>query len=326
MTDFVHHVPDSSGAAAESGVPLGSLSAPAQGAPEGGAAAPARSIGAEAWRELRRKPMFWFASVVITVFVVMAIAPGLFTNTDPRFANLSEGLRAPDGEVWFGRDFQGHDLYTRCIYGARASILVGLLTTLFTAVVGGLLGLLAGYLGGIADTLLSRLSEVFFAIPLLLGGIIFLTSTAKPNDGFFKTVFSIVLIMGILGWPSVFRLMRSAVLQVKPNDYVQAARALGASPIRISFRHILPNALGPVIVVSTINLGVYIAAEAALSFLGIGLQDPTVSWGQMIDEGSQQIRNAPHTLLFPSAFLSLAVLAFIMLGDAVRDAFDPKSR
>lgn len=325
MTDFAHHVPDSAGTAAESGVPLGAM--PTGATPvDGGGVAPARSLRAEAWRELRRKPMFWIASVVIVVFILMAAVPSLFTNTDPRFVNLSEGLRTPDGEVWFGRDFQGHDLYTRCIYGARASILVGLLTATFTAVVGGLLGLVAGYRGGLADTLISRVSEVFFAIPLLLGGIIFLFAFGQPDDGFFKTLFSIVLVLGVLGWPSVFRLMRSAVLQVKPNDYVQAARALGASPIRIGFRHILPNALGPVIVVSTINLGVYIAAEAALSFLGIGLQDPTVSWGQMIDEGSQQIRNAPHTLLFPSLFLSLAVLAFIMLGDAVRDAFDPKSR
>lgn len=325
MTDFVHHVPDSSGAAAETGTPLGSL-ATTPSEPEGGAAAPARSLGAEAWRELRRKPMFWISATVIFVFLLMALWPGLFTNTDPRFANLSESLKRPGGETWFGRDFQGHDLYSRCIYGARASILVGVLTATLTALVGGFLGLVAGYLGGITDTLLSRLSEIFFAIPLLLGAIIFLFSFTQPDDGFFKTIFSIVIILAVLGWPSVFRLMRSSVLQVKPNDYVQAARALGASPMRISLRHILPNALGPVVVVSTINLGVYIAAEAALSFLGIGLQDPTVSWGQMIDEGSGQIRNAPHTLLFPAGFLSAAVLGFIMLGDTIRDAFDPKSR
>ncbi|HWJ65445.1 MAG TPA: ABC transporter permease [Nocardioides sp.] len=325
MTDFAHHNPDSPGVAAETGVPLGSLST-GTAEPEGGAAAPARSPGAEAWRELRRKPMFWISASVILLFIVMAVWPSLFTNTDPRFALLSESQARPTGDVWFGRDLQGHDLYTRCIYGARASILVGVLTATLTALVGGFLGLVAGYIGGVTDTLISRLAEVFFAIPLLLGAIIFLFSFSSPEDGFFKTVISIVAILVILGWPSVFRLMRSAVLQTKPNDYVQAARALGASPLRICFRHILPNALGPVIVVSTINLGVYIASEAALSFLGIGLQDPTVSWGQMIDEGSEQIRNAPHTLLFPAGFLSAAVLGFIMLGDTIRDAFDPKSR
>ncbi len=325
MTDFAHHGSGATGAAAESTVPLGSLPT-GPGEPEGGAAAPARSLRAEAWRELRVKPMFWLSAVVIFVFLLMALWPGLFTNTDPRFVNLDQSLQKPGGDAWFGRDFQGHDLYSRCVYGARASILVGVLTASLTALMGGSLGLLAGYVGGLTDTLLSRISEVFFAIPLLLGAIIFLVSFSQPDDGFFKTIFSIVLILAILGWPSVFRLMRSSVLQVKPNDYVQAARALGASPLRIGLQHVLPNALGPVVVVSTINLGVYIAAEAALSFLGIGLQDPTVSWGQMIDEGSSQIRNAPHTLLFPAGFLSAAVLGFIMLGDTIRDAFDPKSR
>lgn len=325
MTDFSQHDPDASERAAETGTPLGTMSATPSGS-DTASAAPARSLGAEAWRELRVKPMFWISASVIFVFLLMAIWPGLFTDTDPRYANLKESLRSPSGEVWFGRDFQGHDLYTRCIYGARASILVGVLTATLTAIVGGFLGLIAGYMGGLTDTLLSRLAEVFFAIPLLLGAIIFLFSFSQPDDGFFKTIMSIVLILVILGWPSVFRLMRSSVLQVKPNDYVQAARALGGSPLRISFSHILPNAVGPVIVVSTINLGVYIASEAALSFLGIGLQDPTVSWGQMIDEGSAQIRNAPHTLLFPAGFLSAAVLGFIMLGDTIRDAFDPKSR
>jgi oligopeptide transport system permease protein len=130
----------------------------------------------------------------------------------------------------------------------------------------------------------------------------------------------------VLGWPSIFRLMRSSGRQVKPNDYVQAARALGASPFRVVTSHILPNALGPVIVVTTINLGVFIAVEASLSFLGIGLRPPTVSWGVMISDATRAMRSAPHTLMFPALFLSLAVLSFIMLGDAIRDAFDPKSR
>lgn len=288
--------------------------------------APAASLGKEAWRELRSKWLFWVSAAVILVFVVMAIAPGLFTSHDPRAASLAKSLEGPSSENWFGFDMQGHDLYTRCIYGARASILVGLLTTVLTAILGGFLGLIAGYFGGAVDAILSRVAEVFFAIPLLLGAILFLSSVSSPDDGFFKTIFSIVIILVLLGWPSVFRLMRSTVLQVKPNDYVQASRALGASPMRIIFKNVLPNAMGPVIVVSAINLGVYISSEAALSFLGIGLQDPTVSWGQMIDEGSRLIRNAPHVLLFPATFLSAAVLGFIMLGDTIRDAFDPKSR
>ena len=144
--------------------------------------------------------------------------------------------------------------------------------------------------------------------------------------GYFGVIFKVVMALTLLGWPSLARLMRSSVLQVLPNDYVQAARALGASPWRIIRSHIIPNAMGPMIVVSTINLGAYIAAEATLSFLGIGLTPPVISWGVSINDAIVGLRTTPHMLLFPSLFLSITVLAFIMLGDAIRDAFDPKSR
>jgi oligopeptide transport system permease protein len=180
------------------------------------------------------------------------------------------------------------------------------------------------------DSVLSRIAEIFLGIPLLLGGILFLY--VFPSDPlttpFLVQVAKVALVMGILGWPTIMRLMRGSVLQVKPNDYVQAARALGASPARIIGSHILPNSLASVIVVSTINLGAYIAVEATLSFLGVGLQPPAISWGIQISEASGigLIRAAPHMLFFPSLFLSLTVLSFIMLGDAVRDALDPRLR
>jgi oligopeptide transport system permease protein len=291
----------------------------------GGSTAP-RSLRGDAWRALRRKPMFWISAAIISVFVVMAIAPGLFTNTDPREAFLSQAREAPSSDAWFGRDMQGYDIYSRVIYGARASILVGVFAAAGVAVLGSILGLVAGYMGGIVDTLLSRVAEIFFAIPLILGAIIILYSLRSDDASYFRIVGQVVVVLVVLGWPSIFRLMRSSVLQVKPNDYVQAARALGASPWRIVSRHILPNAMGPVIVVTTINLGVYISVEAALSFLGIGLAPPTVSWGVMISDATAAMRSAEHVILFPAAALSLAVLGFIMLGDAVRDAFDPKSR
>ncbi|WP_435746957.1 ABC transporter permease [Nocardioides sp. SYSU DS0663] len=284
-----------------------------------------RSLRADAWSDLRRNPLFWISAVLIAIFALMAIWPGLFTDTSPRAFNLAEARKSPDGENWFGRDVQGYDLYARCIHGARASILVGIFAAAGTAIIGSLFGLIAGYTGGWLDALISRFAEIFFALPLILGAIIILTSLPESNS-YFLIVFKVVLVFWVLGWPSIFRLMRSAVLQVRPNDYVQAARALGASPTRIIASHVLPNAVGPVIVVSTINLGVYISAEAALSFIGIGLQPPTVSWGVMISDALRAMRSAPHVLLFPAAFLSVAVLAFIMLGDAVRDAFDPKNR
>ncbi|MFL6065886.1 MAG: ABC transporter permease, partial [Friedmanniella sp.] len=278
----------------------------------------------------RRNPLFWISSALILLFVVMAAVPQLFTSTDPYTADLSRAREKPslDGG-WFGYDSQGYDVYARTIYGARASILVGVLATLATTLLGGLIGLIAGFRGGWLDGVLARVGEIFFALPLLLGGILFLYTF--PNDletPLIVQVLKIVAFLALLGWPNIARLMRSSVLQVKPNDYVQAARALGASNSRIIYRHILPNSLAPVIIVATINLGVYISVEATLSFLGIGLQPPAISWGTAISDASAigLIRVAPHMLLFPSIFLSLTVLAFIMLGDAVRDALDPKLR
>jgi len=265
--------------------------------------------------------------VLIVVFVLMAAWPSLFTNVDPNAAILKEARERPNANAWFGRDIQGYDIYSRTIYGARASILVGVFTSVFTVIVGSVLGMLAGFNGGWLDAVLSRVTDMFFAIPLLLGGILFMS--VIPNDAntpYFVVVGKVILVMGIFGWPSIARLMRSSVMQVKPNDYVQAARALGASPLRIIRSHILPNAMAPVIVVATINLGVFISVEATLSFLGIGLTPPAVSWGVAISDAIVALRTTPHILLFPSLFLCLAVLAFIMLGDAVRDAFDPKSR
>ena len=200
---------------------------------------------------------------------------------------------------------------------------------MFTLVFGSLLGIIAGYLGGWLDALIGRVSEIFLAIPILLGGILFLyTFPNETTTPFAIAVSKVAFVIAILTWPLIARLMRSSVLQVKPNDYVQAARALGASPMRIISSHILPNAVASVIVVSTINLGVFIALEATLSYLGIGLQPPIISWGNQISDASAigLVQTAPHMLIFPSIFLSLTVLAFIMLGDVVRDALDPRLR
>ena len=289
----------------------------------------ARSLGSDAWGELRRRPMFWISAALIVFFVLMAAVPQLFTSTDPYLADLSKAREAPSADAWFGRDGQGYDVYARTVYGARASILVGIFATLFTLVFGSAVGTISGYRGGWIDSVSSRIGEIFLGIPLLLGGILFLyTFPSDLETPFLLVVGKVALVLGVLGWPTIARLMRSSVLQVKPNDYVQAARALGASPGRIINSHILPNSLASVIVVSTINLGAYISVEATLSFLGIGLQPPAISWGIQISEASGIgfIRAAPHMLLFPCAFLSATVLAFIMLGDCVRDALDPKMR
>ena len=197
----------------------------------------ARSLWSDAWDELRHKPLFWVSAALILLFVLMAAVPQLFTSADPYFADLAKAREAPSADAWFGRDGQGYDVYARTIYGARASILVGVFATLFSLVFGSVIGIISGYAGGWVDSVLSRFGEIFLAIPLLLGGILFIYSFPSPlGTPFLVVVGKVAFVLAILGWPTIARLMRSSVLQVKPNDYVQAARALGASPV--SYTHL----------------------------------------------------------------------------------------
>ncbi|MEA4944810.1 MAG: ABC transporter permease [Propionicimonas sp.] len=291
--------------------------------------APTRSLGADVWDYLRRNPLFWVSAALIVLFVVMAAFPQLFTSKDPFYCDLNMARQPPGEDAIFGYDIQGCDVYARTIYGARASILVGVLTAVVTAILGSALGTTGGYIGRWIDTVLSRTADIFFAIPLLLGGIVILYSWKSDlNDPYALHVGKVVIALAVLGWPNIYRLMRSSVLQTRPLEYVQAARALGANAWRVVTSHIIPNSMAPVIVVSTIDLGAYIATEATLSFLGIGLPSTIISWGQAISNASGLgfVRSAPHMLLFPSIFLSLTVLSFIMLGEVVRDAMDPKLR
>ncbi|MFF2927023.1 ABC transporter permease [Streptomyces celluloflavus] len=279
-----------------------------------------RSLWGDAWRDLRRNPIFYISAVLILFLIVISLWPSLLTGTSPYACDLAHSKQGPIAGHPFGFNTQGCDVYARTVYGARASVTVGICTTVLAAVIGCLFGGLAGFFGGWWDSLLSRIGDIFFGIPILLGGIVFLSVIRGGS------VFTVVLLMAILGWPQIARIARSAVITAKQQDYVQAARALGAGTPRMLLRHIAPNALAPVIVVATIALGTYISLEATLSFLGVGLKPPTVSWGIDISSAATEIRNAPHMLLYPAGALSLTVLAFIMLGDAVRDALDPKLR
>ncbi len=280
----------------------------------------ARSLWSDAWRDLRRNPLFVISGLLILLLAVVAVAPGLFTSVDPSHADLSMSLKGPRAGHIFGFNLQGQDVYARTIHGARASIEVGALATAMVVVLGGGVGICAGYYGGWLDALLSRVSDIFFGLPLLLGALVFLSAFPGRN-----TV-TVALALAVLGWPQVARIMRGSVIATKNVDYVVAARALGAGARRIISRHILPNAIAPVIVVATISLGIYITTEATLSFLGIGLPGTIISWGGDIASAQDSIRDAPYVLLFPAAALSVTVLSFIMLGDAVRDALDPKLR
>ncbi|MER5635839.1 ABC transporter permease [Kitasatospora sp. NPDC002227] len=280
----------------------------------------ARSLWQDAWRDLRRNPIFIISGLLIIFLVVMAIWPGLFTSVDPLKCDLSKSQQGAESGHPFGFDNQGCDVYSRTVHGARASITVGVCATAGAALTGTVLGGLAGFFGGWTDSVISRVADVFFGIPILLGGLVFLS--VVPS----KSIWIVVAFIVVLGWPQLARIGRGAVITAKQQDYVTAARALGAGNARLMLRHILPNAVAPIIVVATIALGTYIALEATLSFLGVGLKPPTVSWGIDISSAAETFRNAPHTLLYPAGALSLTVLAFIMLGDAVRDALDPKLR
>ncbi|GHH40162.1 ABC transporter permease [Streptomyces candidus] len=298
---------------------------PTAAAPAPEKAAKPRSLWSDAWHDLRRNPLFVASAVLIALLLTMAFFPGLFTSADPRYANLDYYLQKPKwGNVfdkdWLGYDVQGRSIYARVIYGARASIAVAVAVTAIVTLLGTVVGMLAGYFGGWIDTLLSRITDIFFGVPFILGAMVVLTSFEV------RALYVVILALAFLGWTQIARVARGSVLTIKNADYVQAAKALGASTPRILLKHIVPNAIAPVIVVATIALGGYISAEATLSFLGIGLAEPTVSWGVDISSGQEQLRNQPSILMIPSFMVSVTVLAFIMLGDAVRNALDPKLR
>ncbi|ANY05986.1 ABC transporter permease [Pseudonocardia sp. HH130630-07] len=286
-----------------------------------------RSLTADAWYELRRRPVFIVAASLIAVLLVLAAFPQLFTSVDPTVGDLSRARQDPSAEAWFGYDNLGRDVFARTIYGTRVSIIVGVLATTLTVVLGAIIGLIAGFSGGWVDTVLSRVADVFFGVPFVLGGIIVLSTFRNSVGGGVIGISTLVIVtIALLSWPVSMRIMRSAAIAARSQDYVKAARGLGASPWRIIVKHMLPNTIAPVLVYATIALGAFIGVEATLSYLGIGLRDPVVSWGVMISEAQSFIRTSPHLLLFPGAFLVVTVLAFVLLGDAVRDAFDPKGR
>ncbi len=282
------------------------------------------SLWAEAWKKLRRRPLFIISAVMILILTVIALFPGLFTNVAPNEnCQLANSLGAPEPGHPFGFTYQGCDVYARVIYGTQASLAVGFLSVICVLIIGVTLGAIAGYYGGWLDAVLARLGDIFFALPLILGALVL---TQLPMFRENKSVWTVVLVISLLAWPQMARITRGAVIEVRNADFVTAARSLGVSKFGALLRHVLPNALAPVIVLATLELGVFIVAEATLSFLGIGLPPSIMSWGNDISGAQAAIRTNVAILLYPAAALSITVLSFIMLGDAVRDALDPKSR
>jgi ABC-type dipeptide/oligopeptide/nickel transport system permease subunit len=295
-------------------------------------ALPAREIEGRsplvlALRRLRKDRVAMISLVVILLIVLMAIFAPVFaaiTGHPPNNQYRSIGLtpdglpRGPNSTFWLGTDDLGRDVLVRIAYGARVSLLVGVLATAITVAVGIVLGLAAGFLGGLVDTILARLIDVVLSVPFLLVAIA-LVSVTGPS----LTI--TVLVIGFFSWASVARIVRGQVLSLREREFVEAARSLGAGDTRIMFVDILPNVLAPVIVYTTLLIPVVIVTQATLSFLGLGLPPPTADWGGMISESQNYYTTAWWFILFPGLALLITTLAFNLFGDGVRDAFDPRA-
>jgi ABC-type dipeptide/oligopeptide/nickel transport system permease subunit len=253
------------------------------------------------------------AAVLLTVLGLMAVAPGLFTDADPRDCDLADSLVPPSwGPHPFGYDLLGCDYAAQTIYGARTSLLLAVTVVVGAGLVALVLGTVAGYAGGLVDAVISRVTDVWSGIPLILGGIVLLSGSYD------RGLRQVIVVLVAFSWPPMVRVMRSSTQQVKEYDYVTSARALGAGPVRLLRRHIVPNALRPLVVFASAYAGVLISAEAILTFAGVGLQRPAQSWGILLFQAQDRILQAPHLLIFPGAFLVAAVLGFVLLGEGLQ--------
>ncbi|VXC03566.1 Peptide ABC transporter permease [Microbacterium sp. 8M] len=276
----------------------------------------------DAWADIRKRPMFWLSMVIVLVVLLMAIWPTLFTQTPPNSdCQLSNSNGGPTAGHPLGFTFQGCDIYARTVWGARTSVSVGLLATLIGSVIGLIMGALAGFYGGWLDGVLSRVGDIFFSIPYILAAVVVMSVFAQ-----FRNVFTLAFAIGGFAWASTARVVRAEVLRVRQADFVMASRALGKSKFGTLVSHVIPNAIAPLLVVTTLSLAAAIVAEATLSFLGVGLGSDTMSWGNDISQAQASLRVAPMALIYPSIALTVTVLAFIMLGELVRDALDPRAR
>lgn len=261
--------------------------------------------------------IFW-----ILVLITVAVFAPLIATHDPTLQNLSMRFAPPSAEHWFGTDALGRDVFSRVIYGARISLQVGVTVTLISTIIGVIIGATAGYYGGWLDKFLSGyIFNVFLAFPGLLLAI---ALVAFLGAGLWKLIFA----LSVIGWVGYARVMRGQVLKVREFDFVQAARALGASDFRILFVHILPNSIQPIIIQASLGMAGAVLSEASLSFLGLGVPPPAPSWGTMIEEarGLDTLYSAPHVLFFPSIAIATTVLAFNFVGDGLREYLDPKQR
>ena len=270
-------------------------------------------------RALRRDFRAWFGIGVVATIVLLALLAPLVTHRDPLAIDLVNQLQGPSAAHWLGTDIQGRDVWARLVYGSRVSLTAGIVSQLIALILGLSLGLLAGYKGGWVDEVVMRLADVTLAFPTLLL-LIAMAAALQPS----LTV--VFFTIGVVGWAGMARLVRGQVLVVRQLEFVQASKALGARDLRVVLQHVLPSVVAPVLIAATLGVAAAIMAESALSFLGLGVQPPTPSWGSMIADGRDlnQLRNAPWTSVAPGFAIGAAVLGFNLLGDALRDALDPR--
>ena len=275
--------------------------------------------GQRAWRRLLRRRGAMLGLVVVVLFVLMALGASWIAPYDPVATSWSAVRKGPSAAYWFGTDELGRDVLSRVIWGARASLLAGLVSVTISMLLGVPIGLLGGYLGGWTDGVVSRCTDAMLAIPFLILAIA-LAAFLGPS------LTNAMIAIGVSATPVFIRLTRAQVLAVKVEDYVEAARAVGNPHWRIALRHVLPNILPPLIVQSTLAIAAAIIAEASLSFLGLGQQPPAPSWGSMLNTAKNYVDNAPWMALWPGLSIFLLVLSFNLLGDGLRDALDPRHK
>ena len=277
------------------------------------------SPGARAWRRLLRRKSAVLGLVIIVVLVLVALLAPLIAPYDPAQQGWTAIRKPPSAQHWLGTDESGRDLLSRVIYGARASLLAGVVSISIALTFGVPVGLLAGYGGRWIDALIGRITDAMLAVPFLILAIA-LAAFLGPS------LQNAMIAIGVTATPIFVRLTRGQVMAVKVEDYVEAARAVGNPPVRIALRHILPNILPALIVQATISIATAIIAEASLSFLGLGQQPPAPSWGSMLNTAQRFLTNAPWMAVWPGLAIFLAVLSFNILGDGLRDALDPRER
>ena len=272
-----------------------------------------------AWRRLRRRRGAMLGLAVVLMFVVLALFAQWIAPLDPVATSWSAIRKAPSAEHWLGTDEIGRDVLSRVIWGTRASLLAGVISVSISLMLGVPIGLAAGFLGGFVDGLISRITDAFLACPFLILAIA-LAAFLGPS------LTNAMIAIGVSATPIFVRLTRAQVINVKVEDYVEAARAVGNSPLRIAVRHVMPNILAPLIVQATLAIAAAVIAEASLSFLGLGQQPPAPSWGSMLNTAKNYIDNAPWMAIWPGVSIFLLVLSFNLLGDGLRDALDPRQR